>query len=149
MAEKSEKLSTLTKTLEDTQQSIVTQNEHLQHKSTIDFQTIKRELEQAFKNQLVVIKTRAKQLEDDLFHELKINESKIEELQQRNSCLEEENCELKQIVEKYKRDCKFKMTNSVPCEEHDRVLKELVKFFIFHYLLNIILFNKGNSTGKL
>lgn len=129
MAQKSEKLSALTKTLEETQQSIVTQNVHLQHKSTIDFQTIKRELEQVFKNQLVVIKTRAKQLEDDLFHELKMNENKIEVLVQRNAILEEENCELKEIVEKYKRDCKFKLTNSVPCEEHDRVLKELVKLY--------------------
>lgn len=133
MAEKSEKLSELTKTLEETQQSIVTQNVHMQHKSSSDIQNIKRDLEHAFKNQLVVIKTRAKQLEDDLFHELKINENKIEELEQRKSFLEEENCELKQIIEKSKRDGKFKMINSVPCEEHDRVLRELVRPFNFNF----------------
>lgn len=130
LAEKSEKLTTITKTLEETQKSVALKNE-MEERAVLDIQAIKQDLEAAYKNQLVVIKTRAKQLEDDLFHELKLKEIKIDELTQCNNNLMRENSELKETIEKLKLDYELKNSHSISVFEHNHALQEVVSKLIY------------------
>lgn len=126
LVEKTDKISTMSKTLEEAQEFIAMQNQN-QVKSTEDIQKVKRELEQAYNDQLMIIRERSKQLEDDLLHELKLKNIKQEELQQNLRVLEGENCELKRTIESLRVNRDLEKSNSVTREEHESLLKELVR----------------------
>lgn len=87
----------------------------------------KLDLEQAFKDQLLMIREKTKQLQDDLMHEVRLKDIKIEEMQQTGKILEAENRDLKEIVDEMRASRGAVKANSVPREEHERVLREKVR----------------------
>lgn len=127
LMEKTNKLSVLSKSLQDLQKNLAERDE-MQLKTEDEIINYKHDLERAYKDQLLVIKEKARQLEDDLMHEMRLKDIKIDELQQTSKILETENCELKRLIEEMKIDKGMAKSNLVSREEHNRVLREMVKF---------------------
>lgn len=120
--DKTKKLASLSKSLQEVQKSFQ-ERDDLRMKSEEEIISYKLDLERAFKDQLLVFKERAKQLQDDLMYEIKVKEIKIDELEQTNKILTEENCELKKAIDEMRKKSINKI--SVSKEEYDRVLREM------------------------
>lgn len=122
---KSDKLSHITQSLEHAKEEFKN-SDGQKNKDQRELQLIKRNLEQSFCNQLLSIRERARRLEDDLRHEMKIKDIKHDDLERCKQHLEQENCELKNTIECLRVElCELK-SNLIPKSEVEHLLKNMV-----------------------
>lgn len=123
---KADKLTTLTKTLQDAQSRL--KDKDIRHsREEKDIQSVKQELEKSYNDQLLAIRERARRMEDDLLHEMKLKDIRFEDVQRCNEHMKTENCELRQRCECLQSQLNELKANMVPKEEVERLLQEMVR----------------------
>ena len=75
----------------------------------------------------MALRERARRMEDDLLHEMKLREIRFEDAQRCSQHLETENCELRQKVLKLQNELDELRANLVPRGEVERLLQEMVE----------------------
>lgn len=120
------KLSTLTVSLEGAQKSLK-EKERQYSRDETEIANKKRELEKSYNNQLLAIRERARRMESDLLHEMKLKEIRFQEIEQCNQHLKTENCELHQQNDSLIRKLKDLEANLVPKCEVEQILQERVR----------------------
>ena len=131
---KSDKLTNLTKSLQDVQKNLKTKDsQHLKDEQEIE--RVKQELEKSFNDQVMAIRERARRMEDDLLHEMKLKDIRFEDIERCNQHLKAENFELLQTTECLRAELIQLKSNLIPKDEVEKILQELVRKFSFTKIL--------------
>ena len=122
---RSDQLSSLVKSLQDAQ-SKLKERDNRASKEQHDFMKLKTELERSFNDQLMITRERARRLEDDLLHEIKLKEIRFDDIQRCNEHSKAENCELRQQNERLQAKLRELQVTSIPKADLERVIQEMV-----------------------
>lgn len=123
---RADKLTSLTKSLQEAQKNL--KNKDSQHsRDEQSIESLKQELEKSYNNQLMSIRERARRMEDDLLHEMKLKEIRFEDMERCIQQLKTDNCELLQRNECLKAELTDLKSNLIPKHEVEKLLKEMVR----------------------
>lgn len=125
---KSDQLTKLTNSLQDVQKNLKTKDTQ-QLKDEQEVRNVKQELEKSFTNQVMAIRERARQMEDDLLHSMKLKDIRFEDIERCNQHLKTENFELLQTTECLRAELTQLKANLIPKEDVEKLLQEMVKKF--------------------
>lgn len=134
---KANQLNVLTKAMKDQQQQLK-DKDRKQSRDGQELQTMKQELEKHFNSQLMAIRERARRMEDDLLHEIKLKDIRYEDNDRCLQHLKAENCELRQRNECLTAELNEVKGSSVPKHEVESLLQEMVCNLIFALLVHIL-----------
>lgn len=130
LLQKNQKLMKLTQTLEETQKSMeIRKLETFATEERVQLESIKNELETAYREKLMMIKEETKQLEQDLMGHLKMKDVQIKQLEASSSELKLENLEMREAIKRLKIQHEELQSNTVPKIELEIILDELVSLF--------------------
>ncbi|CRK91673.1 CLUMA_CG005322, isoform A [Clunio marinus] len=121
---KAEEMKSLTNALKDAQKDLKDNNSRMSRDDQ-DLETYKRELEATYKNQLIIIRERARELETDLMHELKLKDIQLNDLNHCNQHLKTENCELRHRLECLQSEFAELKANVMPPEQVEKLIQEI------------------------
>lgn len=126
LVKKANKMTSLANTLEEAHNQLKAKDSKYSRDDK-EINIMKQNLEQAFNGQLMAIRERARQLEDELRHELKLKEIRFDDIERCNQHLASENCELRQKNECLQAEFNDLKSNLVPKAEVEKLLQEMVR----------------------
>lgn len=126
LVSRTDQLATLTKSLQDAQKNIKNKN-HLNSRNEQDIRNLRHELETSYNNQLMGIRERARRMEEDLLHEMKLKDIRFDDLERCNEHLKAENCELHQRLECLQAELNKMKFNLIPKSDVETILQEMVR----------------------
>lgn len=132
LVKKTDKMSSLANTLEEAHNQLKAKDSKYSRDDK-EIQIMKQTLEQAYNGQLMAIRERARQLEDELRHELKLKEIRFDDIERCNQQLTNENCELRQRNECLQAEFNELKSNLVPKAEVEKLLQEMVRLLKIGY----------------
>lgn len=159
---RADKLTSLTKSLQEAQLNMKDKDSQ-RLKDEQSFENLKKNLEKHYNDQLMSIRERARRMEDELVHEMKLKDIRFEDMERCIQQIRAENCELLQSNECLQAEINALKSNLIPREEVEKLLQEMVrsffknlktKFFIFLFSprdvskKNLRLFNSQNFSIK-
>lgn len=118
---RTDKLQILTQSLEDARNN-------LKDKQQQSLQEMKNDIEKSYNDQLIVIKERARRIEDDLLHEMKLKDIRFLEIERCNEHLKAENYRLHQEYACVQAELQELKANLIPKAEVEKLLQEMVRF---------------------
>ena len=141
LLEKLDKYSSITTALDAAQRCLKDRgNQYSEDEKEIH--KVKVELEKSYNDQLLAIRERARRLEDDMLHELKLKDLKHADIERAKQRLEAENNELKTTIDHL--HCKLQeiQSNMIPKQELEHLVQDMVRSMIvnsIYYLLNCLI----------
>lgn len=126
LLEKLEKYTSITSALDAAQKCLKDRgNQYSENEKEIN--KVKLELEKSYNAQLLAIRERARRLEDDMMHELKLKDLKHADIERAKQRLEAENNELKSANDHL--HCKLQeiQSNMIPKQELEHLVQDMVR----------------------
>lgn len=133
---KASKLESLTQSLQETQKSLKDKDKRYMRDDE-EIHALKQQLEKSYKDQLSAIRERARRMEEDLLHEVKLKDVRFQDLEQCNVQLRVENCELRQQKDCLMAEFDDLKRNVVPKHEAEKMLQEMVRKFAKIYFRSL------------
>ncbi|CAO1435861.1 unnamed protein product [Diamesa tonsa] len=124
LLDKLDKYSSITKALDAAQKCLIDRgNQYSEDEKEIS--KVKLELEKSYNDQLLAIRERARRLEDDMLHELKLKDLKHADVERAKQRLEAENNELKTTIDHL--HCKLQeiQSNMIPKQELEHLVQDM------------------------
>lgn len=126
LLEKLEKYSSMTSALDAAQKSLKLRgNQYLADEK--DINKVKMELEKSYNAQLLAIRERARRLEDDMIHELKLKDLKYTDVDRVKQQLEAENNELKSSIHQLQSELQEIKSNMIPKQDVEHLIQDMVR----------------------
>lgn len=121
---KADKLHNLTQSLQEAKKDI---EEGKNSRDEERMRKYKTEVEKMYSDQLVAIRERARRMEKDLLHGMKLKDIRFEDVERANHHLKEENCELRRKVECLQAEIEDLKVHMVPKHEVEKLAQEAVR----------------------
>lgn len=121
---KADKLHNLTQSLQEAKKDI---EEGKNSRDEERMRKYKTEVEKMYSDQLVAIRERARRMEKDLLHGMKLKDIRFEDVERANHHLKEENCELRRKVECLQAEIEDLKVHMVPKQEVEKLAQEAVR----------------------
>lgn len=121
---KADKLHNLTQSLQEAKKDI---EEGKNSRDEEQMRKYKTEVEKMYSDQLMAIRERARRMEKDLLHGMKLKDIRFEDVERANHHLKEENCELRRKVECLQAEIEDLKVHMVPKHEVEKLAQEAVR----------------------
>lgn len=137
---RADKLTSLTKSLQDAQINLKNKDSR-QSRDERTLESLKQELEKSYNNQLLSIREKARRMEDDLIHEMKLKDIRFDDMERCIQHLKADNCELLQCKECLQAELTELKRNLIPKDEVEKLLQEMVRIVIRRVNLKCLIFH--------